>query len=160
MRAPATLLGFALLAAAFSGACGKAVDLKQVLQVKDVSTGWFDAGIVAGKNKLVPSVTFRLGKPADVDLSSVALNMVFKYDGDAEGDDVYVQSVPFATPAETAPITVRSTYGYTADPPQTRLEMLKNSHFRDMSVQIFAKQSSSQWVELGSARIARQLLTQ
>ena len=36
--------------------CGPRVDLKQALQVTDVSTGWFDAGIVDGKNKLVPSI--------------------------------------------------------------------------------------------------------
>ena len=38
--------------------------------------------------------------------------------------------------------------------------MLEHSQFRDMEVQIFAKQSSAQWVELHRARIARQLLTQ
>jgi hypothetical protein len=37
--------------------------------------------------------------------------------------------------------------------------MLANSQFRDMDVQIFAKQSSSQWVELQRLRIARQLVT-
>ena len=61
---------------------------------------------------------------------------------------------------ETQPVTVRTKWGYTADPPQTRAEMLKHSQFRDMDVQIFAKQSSSQWVELHRVRIARQLLTQ
>ena len=38
--------------------------------------------------------------------------------------------------------------------------MLQNSHFQDMEVQIFAKQSSSQWVELQRVKITRQLLTQ
>ena len=60
----------------------------------------------------------------------------------------------------TAPITVRSQYGYTGDPPQTRADMLKNSQFRDMEAQIFAKQSSSQWIELHEVKIVRQLLTQ
>ena len=41
-----------------------AVDFNQALQVTDVSGGWFDFGIVDGKNKLVPSVTFRIKKPA------------------------------------------------------------------------------------------------
>ena len=35
------------------------------LQVQDVSTGWFDAGIVNGQNKLVPSITFRLKNISD-----------------------------------------------------------------------------------------------
>lgn len=161
MLARATLFAFGLTAAAlWSGACSRPVDLKQVLQVTDVTTGWFDAGIVAGKNKLVPSVTFRVKKPADVDLSGLSLNMVFKPEGDAEGDDVFVQQVEFVNATETAPITVRSQYGFTGDPPQTRLEMLKHSQFRDATVQIFAKQSSSQWIELHRAKVARQLLTQ
>jgi hypothetical protein len=161
MLARATLVASGLMAAAlWCAACSKPVDLQQVLQVTDVSSGWFDAGIVAGKNKLVPSVTFRLKKPADVDVPNLSLNMVFKPEGDAEGDDVFVQHVEWATPSETAPITVRSKYGYTADPPQSRLEMLKHSQFRDSTVQIFAKQGSSQWVELHRVKATRQLLTQ
>ena len=74
-------------------------------------------------------------------------------------DDVYVQRVDFEG-QETQPITVRTKWGYTGAPPQTRAEMLANSQFRDMDVKIFAKQSSAQWVELHQARVARQLLTQ
>jgi hypothetical protein len=141
-------------------ACGPRVDLKQAVQVADVSSGWFDAGIVDGKNKLVPSVTFKLKKNADVKLATVSLNLTFTTAGDQDHtDDVYVQRVDFQGP-ETQPITVRTKWGYTGDPPQTRAEMLKNSLFRDMDVQIFAKQSASQWVELQRVRIERRLLTQ
>lgn len=160
MLARAMLVAFCPLAAVMlCGACRKPVDLKQVLQVTDVSSGWYDVGLVAGKNKLVPSVTFRLKKPADVDLPSLSLNLVFKPEGDAEGDDVFVQRVEFVDATASAPITVRSPHGFTADPPQTRVEMLKNSQFRDSTVQIFAKQGSSQWVELHRVKIARHLLT-
>ena len=158
-RRTAAFLALAL-AAAVLDACTSPVDLKQTLQVTDVSSGWFDAGIVDGKNKLVPSITFKLKKNADVNLSSVSLNLTFTFTGDQEHtDDVYVQRVDFQG-QDTAPITVRTKWGYTADPPQTRAEMLQNSHFRDLDVQIFAKQSSSQWVELHRAHIAHQLLTQ
>ena len=154
-----TLVALAVLTA-LASACGPPVDLKQALQVTDVSSGWFDAGIQAGKNKLVPSVTFKLKKNADVNLSSVSLNLTFGFVGSQDHtDDVYVQSVPFEG-SETKPVVVRTQWGYTGDPPQTRAEMLKNSQFRDMEVQIFAKQSSSQWVELQRVPIARQLLTQ
>lgn len=164
MRARRFAASLAVAVAAFAvGACAvfsPAVDLKQAVQVTDVSTGWFDAGIVDGRNKLIPSVTFKLKKNADVKLSSVSLNLTYTFVGDTDhSDDVFVQHVPF-TGAETAPITVRSNWGYTADPPQTRVEMLTNSKFRDLDVQIFAKQSASQWVELQRVRIARQLLTQ
>jgi hypothetical protein len=146
--------------AALASACGPQVDLKQSVQVIDVSSGWFDAGIQNGKNKLVPTVTFKLKKNPEVKLSSVSLNLTFKFIGSEDhADDVYVQSVPFQG-NETQPIVVRTQWGYTGDPPQTRAEMLKHSQFRDMEAQIFAKQSSSQWVELQRAPIARQLLTQ
>jgi hypothetical protein len=154
-----TLAALAVLAA-LASACGPPVDLKQALQVTDVSSGWFDAGIQAGKNKLVPSVTFKLKKNADVNLSSVSLNLTFTFVGSQDHtDDVYVQSVPFEG-SETKPVVVRTQWGYTGDPPQTRAEMLKHSQFRDLEVQIFAKQSSSQWVELQRVPITRQLLTQ
>jgi hypothetical protein len=161
MRSLATLVVFALLASALSSAaCAKPVDLKQATQITDVSTGWFDAGIQDGKNKLVPSVTFRIRKNPGVELSSLSLNVVFKGIGEQDHrDDVFVQKVDFNGDA-TDPITVRSQFGYTGDPPQSRAEMLKNSQFRDMEAQIFAKQSSSQWVELHGVKIARLLLTQ
>jgi hypothetical protein len=60
---------------------------------------------------------------------------------------------------ETEPVTVRSKFGYTGEPPQSRADMLKNSQFRDMNVQVFAKQSSSQWTELHRLTIPRTLLT-
>ena len=161
MRPLATLFALGLLASALSSAaCAKPVELKQATQITDVSTGWFDAGIQDGKNKLIPSITFRIKKNPGVDLSSISLNVVFKAIGEQDhSDDVFVQRVDFSGDS-TAPITVRSQFGYTGDPPQTRSEMLKNSHFRDMEAQIFAKQSSSQWVELHGVKIARQLLTQ
>lgn len=149
------LAACALLAAA----CTTAVDLKQAVQVTDVSTGWYDAGVVDGKNKLVPSVTFKLRRPAAVDLSTVSLNLVFKKDDGTEHDDVFVQRVAFKDSGETDPITVRSQTGYTGEPPQSRAEMLKNSNFRDMEVEVFARQSSAQWVPLHKVGITRQLLT-
>lgn len=147
--------------AAVSPACTKPVDLKQSLQVNDVSSGWFDAGIVNGKNKLVPSVTFRLKNTTTSDISSMSLNVVFIKDGETDHwDDVFVQRIVFGADGQTEPITVRTETGYTGDPPQTRAEMLQHTDFRDMDVQIFGKQGGSQWIELHRARIARQLLTQ
>jgi hypothetical protein len=161
MRPLATLFVLGLLASALSSAaCAKPIDLKQATQVTDVSSGWFDAGIKDGKNKLIPSITFRIKRNPGFDLSSLSLNVVFKAIGEQDhSDDVFVQRVDFSGDS-TAPIVVRSQFGYTGDPPQTRAEMLKNSQFRDMEAQIFAKQSSSQWVDLHDVKIARQLLTQ
>jgi len=151
------LLSIGLVAAA----CTAPVDLKTAMQVSDVSSGWFDAGIVGGKNKLVPSLTFRLKKGSETAIPALSLNVVFKADGETEDwDDVFVQRVDFIDGVQTAPITVRPEKGYTGDPPQSRQDMLKNSQFRDLNVQVFGKQSSSQWTEVYHTRIARQLLTQ
>jgi len=159
MIARPAVVTFGLLAAMSSVVCSKPVDLKQTVQVVDASSGWFDAGIQEGKNKLVPSVTFRLKQDPAADLSSLSLNLVFTAEGDTEHfDDVFVQRVAF-NGNQTDPLTVRSKFGYTGDPPQSRAEMLKNSQFRDMNVQIFAKQSSSQWVELHRLKLPRTLLT-
>jgi hypothetical protein len=151
-------VALSLLALLLTG-CSPSVDLKQALQVTDVSTGWYDAGVVEGKNKLVPSITFKLRKPADTRISSVSLNVVFRKDTGEEHDDVFVQRVQFTNDTETAPITVRAQTGYTGDPPQSRADMLKNSQFRDMDAEVFARQSSSQWVSLNKARVARELIT-
>ena len=161
MMARPTLFAFGLLAAALSsGSCSKPVDLKQALEVTVISSGWFDAGIHNGKNKLVPSITYKLKKNGDVKLTSISLNHTFIFvDTQDHSGDVFVQNVPFEG-AETAPIVVRSEFGYTADPPQTRADMLKNSYFRDMEVAMFGKRGSSQWVELQRVKVARQLLTQ
>lgn len=153
------ILHYVILLALLLAACSSNVDLKQALQVTDVSTGWFDAGIVNGKNKLVPSVTFKLRKASDVSISTASLNVVFKKDTGEEHDDVFVQRVDFGDASETTPITVRATTGYTGDPPQSRADMLKNSQFRDMDVEIFVRKSSSQWVPLHTVRVTRQLLT-
>jgi|tagenome__1003787_1003787.scaffolds.fasta_scaffold20696184_2 hypothetical protein len=161
-----------LTAATVSAGCGRAVDLKTTVKAADTTGGWFDAGIVEGRNKLIPSVTFRVQKSTDQSLRPLSLNVVFKRlppkagagvpaaaPGEEDWEEVYLQSVDFAG-NQTAPLTVRPTHGYTGDPPQSRAEMLKNSQFRDIRVHVFAKHSSSQWVEIGQYDIPRQLLTQ
>ena len=151
---------FALIVAGLlAPACAKPVDVKQAIQVTDVITGWFDAGVVDGKNKLVPSVSFRLRNTSDQELGSVSLNIAFKFaDSGEDHEEIFKQRVPFQG-KQTDIITVRSQNGYTADPPQTRADMLRHSGFRDMDVVIFVRQAAAQWVQLHKVRIDRQLLT-
>jgi hypothetical protein len=158
----------ALVLVLASGGCGTPVDLKRVLQVTGTTGGWYDAGIVEGRNKLVPSITFKLKKDTPDTIRPLSLNVVFKRmpppgaaagTGEEDWEEVFLQSVNFASD-ETAPLTVRPSHGYTADPPQSRADMLKNSQFRDIRVHVFAKHSSSQWVEITQFDIPRQLLTQ
>jgi hypothetical protein len=166
-------LSFAFTAAGalLLAACAKPVDLKQVLQVTDVAGGYHDAGIVDGRNKIVPSITFRIKKSTDDGLRPLSVNIVFKQlpqPGTAvapgqptenDFDEVFKQSVPF-TGNQTDLLTVRASSGYTGDPPQSRADMLKHSLFRDMRVHIFAKHSSSQWVEVAQFDVPRQILPQ
>ena len=158
----ASLLLVALAASAAS--CNRSVDIKQALEVVDVSSGWFDAGIVEGKNKIVPSVTFKLRKKPGADLSVIALNIAFRYvpapgsNVEEPWEDFFLQRAEFKDGNETDPLTVRTEKGYTGDPPQSRLDILKNSQFRDVRARIYAKYSSSQWVEIGAVDVQRQLL--
>jgi hypothetical protein len=143
-------------------ACGTPIDLRQTLEMSDVSSGWFDAGIVAGRNKIVPSVTFKLKKRTPADLDRVSVNALFRAGDGKESEldnDVFVQRVDF-TSDQSAPITLRAENGYTAEPPQSRADMLKHSQFRDMRVQILVKTGSTQWTDLGWIDVKRQLLTQ
>lgn len=142
-------------------ACGPPLDLKQSIEVTELSSGWFDEGVVNGKNKLVPSLNFRLKKAQpDVNLDSLSLNVVFKREGDTEPwDDIFLQRVPFRDGGLTDQLVVRLDNGYTGDPPQSRLDMLKHTQFVDLHVQIMAKQPSGQWVELQKLTVERRLLT-
>jgi hypothetical protein len=158
---PARLGLYTLMVAGLLSAssCGRPVDVKQALQVTDVSTGWFDAGVVDGKNKLVPNITFRIRNTSDADLAAASLNVMFKFADNGEvHDEIFKQRIPFEN-KQTELITVRSEVGFKGEPPQTRLEMLQNSYFRDMDVVILVRQAGAQWVELHRVRVDRKLLT-
>jgi hypothetical protein len=158
-RASALLL---LCAASAAASCSRSVDLKQALELTEVTTGWYDAGIVDGRNKLVPSATFRLSKKPSAEIDRVSINALFRVKDGQESsldNDVFVQRVDLQG-EQSDPITLRPENGYTAEPPQSRADMLQNSQFRDMKVQILVKQGSSQWIDLGTIDIQRQLITQ
>jgi hypothetical protein len=151
---------FALITALLlTASCSSPVDLKQALQVTDVSTGWFDAGVVDNQNKLVPSVTFRL-RDTGAELSRVSLNVAFKFADNGEThEEIFKQRIDLEN-GQTELLTMRAQNGYKGTQPQSRADMLKNSHFRDMEVVIFVREAAAQWVELHRVPIERQLLTQ
>jgi hypothetical protein len=151
-----------LLASPVLFGCGPTVDLAAALHVQDVSTGWFDAGIVEGKNKLVPSISFVLRNTSDQKLPSLQVNALFRRvqenDEWGSGFITVTGSEGLASGASTSLLNIRSQLGYTgAD--QSREEMLKNSHFVDAKVELFAKYSSTQWKRIGEYPIARRLIT-
>jgi hypothetical protein len=163
-RALLTLLIACSLASAGAG-CTSSVDVKDAIEIVESQGGWYDAGIKDGKNKIVPSVTFRLRKKQDLDVSGVALNVVFRHPPapgettEEDWDEVFLQNAKFDDGNQSSVLTVRAEKGYTGEPPQTRLEIMKNSGFRDVRARVYAKHSSTQWVDIGTIDVPRQLLT-
>jgi len=149
-----------LLASVSVAGCGPTVDLKKGLQVTILDSGWFDAGIVNGQNKLVPSFTFTLKNLSDQKLGTVQVNALFRRVNENEewgsGFKTVVGSEGLPPGSTTPPITVRSQLGYTGS--EARQEMLQNSHFVDAKVELFGKYAATQWVLLGTYPIKRQLL--
>ena len=143
-------------------ACGPTVDLATGLEIDEISTGWLNAGVVDGKNKVVPAVTFKLKNVSDQKLSTLQVNALFRQVDSTEewgsGFLTVAGSSGLAPGAETPPLMIKSPLGYTGSD-QSRLEMLQNSHFKDAKVELFAKYGSVQWVRLGTYPITRQLLT-
>ncbi len=155
----AALIG--LLALVLSGCGGPVVDLSQGLEVMDLTSGWFDLGVVDGKNKLVPSVAFKLKNVSDQPLRVLQVNAIFRRVGDptewGDGFRAVVGSEGLAPGATTDTISVDSQLGYTGT--EARAEMLKNAQFVDAEVDVFAKYGSTQWKAIGKFPISRQLLT-
>jgi hypothetical protein len=159
MRALARTLPLA--AVVLLAGCGPSVDLTKGLQVTIVDTGWYDAGIINGQNKLVPSVSFNLKNLSEQKLSTLQVNAIFRRvtENDEWGSGFLAAagSDGLAPGATTTTLTVKSPLGYTGSD-QSRQEMLQNSHFVDAKVELFAKYGSTQWARLGSFPIQRQLL--
>ena len=150
-----------LLAVTLSGCGGPTVDVAQGLQVVDVASGWFDLGIVDGKNKLVPSIAFKLKNVSDQTLRVLQANAIFRRVGDptewGDGFRMVARSGGLAPGDTSELVTVDSQLGYTGS--EARADMLKNSQFVDAEVEIFAKYGSVQWKAIGKFTISRQLLT-
>jgi hypothetical protein len=163
---PVCLLGL-VLAALSASACSKPVDLTKDLAVVDVTTGWFDAGIVkdfeGDKNKLVPSITFKLKNvTADTTIQTVQINAVYHPVNDLkqEWGTTWVKGVGsegLAPGASSVEIVLQSDRGCMGLQP--RLQMLQNRDFVDAVVDLHGKVGAQQWVKLGTFKIDRQLLT-
>lgn len=145
-----------------SAACSSPVDIQRTFTVADLAGGYFDGGIVDGKNRLLPGATFRIEKKTDAAVGTFAVNVIFKKivgNGEEEFDDVFLQRVEFSDGNRTQPLTVRADTGITGDAPQSRAEMLQRADFPDMRAVIYIKQSSSNWVEIARHDLPRQLMT-
>jgi hypothetical protein len=158
---PLLPVALALFVTASAG-CGHAVDLTRALVVEDVSTGWHDAGLVDGNNKLVPSVSFKLKNMSDQKLVTLAVNVMFRRGTATEewgsGFKIAAGSEGLAPGSITDSIVVHSPRGYTGT--EARADMLKNSQFVDAKVELFAKYAANSWQRLGEYQVTRELLAQ
>ena len=161
MRAALAMVLAGVFLAASS--CSRPVDLARSCKLQAEETGWYDAGITKdGKNKLVPTIVFRVSNTGSTALGQVQFNCLFKRVGDREERSevvlrgASVGAKDLAPGATTGPITARATEGYTGTEP--RVTMLSNRLFVDFKVEIFGKASSAAPVKLGEFPIKRQLL--
>ena len=142
--------------------CGSPdIDIAKVVKVGDVTTGWFDVGIVDGQNKLVPTAVFTVTNTGTETLAGLQVFTVFRFIGETEelgsGLVVLRGADALAPSATSKAITVRANWGFSGLQP--RAQMLIHSQFKDARAEIFAKFGAKPFVKIGEAKIVRQLLT-
>ena len=161
--------------------------LEHALSIEDLTTGWLDVGLDDdGRNKLVPTISFRLANVSSEQMRTLRLNSVFRRcvvsdesprfpllpgrdpypaagicAGEAQTwGSAYVRAVGRAglePGASTRQFTLQSDLGYTGEQPR---QILQHRQFVDVKAELFVKQGAGQWVKLGEHQIERQLLTQ
>jgi hypothetical protein len=151
-----------LLPACLQVACSRNREVEKDLKIIDARTGWYDAGIVDGKNKIVPSLAFKLQNISSEEIARVQVNAIFHRVNETEpwGEHYApaVGSEGLAANATTKEIVLRGNLGYTS-PDQSRAEILADRRFVDVKVEIFGKHGSRTWVKMGEFPIERKLLT-
>ena len=152
----------ALFLAFGAAGCGVPdVDLAKVIKVGDVTTGWFDAGIVDGQNKLVPTAVFTVTNTGTEKLTGLQVFSVFRFIGETQelgSSLVVLRGEDALGPSATSkPITVRANWGFSSLEP--RAQMLMHSQFQDAQLEIFVKLGPKPFVKVGEAKVVRQLLT-
>ena len=142
-------------------ACSARADVSTAIQVLDVSTGWYDAGIVNGQNKLVPSVTFKLKNVSDKPVTTLQANVLFhRINSPEEWGSGFLRvagSEGLAPGATSDPLTVKSDLGYTGT--ETRAEMLNSQYFIDAKVELAAKHGAELLERIAEFPIERRLIT-
>ena len=155
-------LGSCLLACVSVLGCSGTREVEKDLKLVDVSTGWYDLGVVNGQNKLVPSVTLQLQNVSEQDISRVQINAIFRRVGEEQAwGEHFVRAIgpDGLAPGKVGPkLVFRSTLGYTGT--ESRQQMLQNREFVDAKVDVFGKHGSRTWVKLGEFPVERALVAQ
>ena len=158
------LCRYGVFAIALSTAgCAAPLDVESALQVSQVSSGWFDAGLDnLGRNKLVPTVSFRLENSSENETGSMQLLGKFlRQDEEEEWGSKFIR-VAGTEGIEAGQLTdlmrLESPRGYTGEQP--RAEMLSHSDFVDVTIELYVKHRAEDWTYLDSVDVDRRLLTQ
>jgi hypothetical protein len=159
--ARACVIAVIVLSLGAAGCRSPEIDLAKAVKVGNLTSGWFDVGIVDGQNKLVPSASFTVTNAGTANLSGLQIFAVFRFIGETEelgSGLVVLRGADALGPSATSkPITMRANWGFSGLQP--RAQMLMHSQFKDARVEIFAKYGPKPFVKIGEAQIARQLLT-
>src|SRR5512133_3652520 len=120
-------IAFVLVILALTGCSSKPLDLPTALEVTDVSSGYFDAGIVEGtQNNIVPTIAFRLKNRSNAEIDSVQVIAKFNVIGDPEelGSAPYVSAIgpEGLPPGQTGKaIVMKTNLGYTSEAPRAAM---------------------------------------
>jgi hypothetical protein len=140
--------------------CARSATVQEAIEVYDVKTGFDDGGRESGQNRLLPTIAFRVRNKAVRLVHTVQFNAVFRVVGDPEelGAQLMlgIDYNGLAPGQSVGPFTLRSMFGYSGE--QARIEMFQHEGFKDVQVQLFAKQAGNQWVKLTEQVVARQLV--
>ena len=157
---------FVLGVTSLGSGCSPSIDVTEALVVTDITTGWFDAGILEdGKNKIVPGISFTLQNVLEDNVSSVQLLGSFRLvmpDGTDDPEELGSSTISAIDLAglepgsTTAAFVMQSSLGYTGIQP--RRELMEHRLFQDAKLSLFAKHRSETWVKLGEYMIDRTLL--
>jgi hypothetical protein len=161
MRARVLPVGLVCLLLSLSAsACNRTRYVEKDLKLVDVKTGWYDAGIVNGQNKIVPSITLKLQNVSGESINRVQVWAVFRRaDEDKTWGEHFVRAIGAEglDPGKTGnELVLRSTLGYTSS--QARAQMLQNKEFVDAKVNVFGKHGSRTWIKMGEFTVDRHLL--
>jgi hypothetical protein len=157
-----TAIAAFILVSLVTAGCARTRYVENDLKLVDVKTGWYDAGIVGGQNKIVPSISLKLQNISDESISRVQVWAVFRRaDEDKTWGEHFVRAIgPEGLDAGKVgtQLVMRSTLGYTG--PQSRAQMLQNREFVDAKVNVFGKHGSRTWIKMGEYTVERNLLAE
>jgi hypothetical protein len=134
-------------------------DPQKLLDIQDTDGFWVLDPQKGGNNYLVPVVSFRLKNIGTEPLRAVQTTATFRRKGEAQSwgsawSEVASWSRPLRPGGSTEVELKSDGRYYSQGPPES---MFEHKLFRDATVEVFFKVSSSNWVKMASVDIERRL---